>query len=104
MNFLIFVAGRIRNGQRVGLKDFPYSEKYEKYLYKGRPLTLEEFNEASEIVFNANYRNNGFSFCPKAIPIEVQEPAKKEVQKAKTAPKIEDVSWDLAMSATKTKS
>lgn len=67
MKFIIYVAGRIRNGQRVGLSDFPYSEAHGKYIYQGRELTLEDFNAAAEAVFQPNYRNNGYTFCPLAI-------------------------------------
>ena len=82
MQFIIYVAGRIRNGQRVGLSDFPYSEAHGKYIYQGRELTLEEFNAAAEIVFQTGYRNNGYGFCPLAIDPEAQarRQAKAEAQ------------------------
>ena len=67
MKFIIYVCTRIRNGQYPRLPDFQYSEEHAKYIYLGRELTLEEFNVACPSVFDPNYRNNSYSFCPEVI-------------------------------------
>lgn len=68
--FIIFIAGRLRQGQFPRLADFPYSEKHGKYIYQGRELNAEEFNAAAEAVFSPNYRNNGYSFQPQVLEAE----------------------------------
>lgn len=67
MKFIIFICTRIRHGQYPRLPDFQYSEKLGKYIYQGRELTLEEFNAAALVVFDQNYRANGYNFAPMAI-------------------------------------
>lgn len=81
MKFIIYVAGNIRNGQRVGLADFPYSEAYGKFIYQCRELTLEEFNAAAVIVFSPTYHSNEFTFCPLAIDPEAEAKAAAESQR-----------------------
>lgn len=80
MKFIIYVAGRIRNGQRIGLADFSYNETHGKNLYLGRELTLEEFNAAAVKVFDPNYRSNGWTFCPAVLEVvESVDPPAEEV-------------------------
>lgn len=70
MKFIIFVAGNIRNGQRVGLPDFPYSEAHGKYIYQNRELEFDEFNDIAVRVFNPNYHTNEFTLCPLLVAVE----------------------------------
>ncbi|MEI6676274.1 MAG: hypothetical protein WCO57_13975 [Verrucomicrobiota bacterium] len=67
MKFIIFICNRIRHGQYPRLPEFFYNEEVGKYVYQGRELTLEEFNAAALVVFDPNYRSNGYNFCPMAI-------------------------------------
>lgn len=95
MKFIIFICTRIRHGQYPRLPDFQYSEKLGKYIYQGRELTLEEFNAASLVVFDQNYRNSGYNFCPMAIeaveevaPVPVAEPVAPVEETTTRAPKF----------------
>lgn len=85
MKFIIYVAGNIRNGQRVGLPDFPYSEIHGKFVYQCRELTFEEFNAAALIVFNPFYHTNEFTFCPQAIAAKSEAAAAPSVVKREPA-------------------
>lgn len=67
MKFIIFIATRLRHGEHPKLKDFPYSHDHGRYLYQGRELTSDEFNAAAKVVFDSNYRGNGYAFRPEAI-------------------------------------
>ncbi len=67
MKFLIFIAGRIRNGHFPRVPNFQYNEAHGKFCYLGRELTSDEFNAAVPDIFNPNFRNNGYTFAPLAI-------------------------------------
>lgn len=75
MKIIICVAGNIRNGQRVGLPDFPYSEAHGKYIYQNRELELDEFNAIAVVVFHPNYHTNEFTLCPLLVAEEAVVPA-----------------------------
>lgn len=73
--FIIFVAGRIRQGQFPRLPDFPYSAAHGQYIYQGRELDEDEFNVAAAKVFSPNYRNKGFNFQPMVVVPVVEDAA-----------------------------
>lgn len=84
MKFIIFIATRLRHGEHPKLKDFPYSHEHGRYIYQGRELTADEFNAAAKVVFDSNYRGNGYAFRPEAIapaeaPAEATEPEQSEL-------------------------
>ena len=68
--FIVFISTRLSQYQFPRLDDFKWSEKFGKYLYLGRPLTFDEFNEASKNVFSPDYNSEGFAFCPQALTAE----------------------------------
>jgi len=75
MKFIIFICTRLSNGQYPRLPDFPYNSELGKYVYQGRELTLDEFNDAARVVFEQNYRSNGYHFCPMAILPAIESPS-----------------------------
>lgn len=88
MKFIIFICNRIRHGQYPRLPDFFYNEELGKYVYQGRELTLDEFNAAALVVFDPNFRSNGYNFCPMAIAAveaAATAPPAKVFRKAKPA-------------------
>ena len=74
---IIFIAGKIRNGQFPKLPGFAYNEEFGKYLYQGRPLSLAEFNAAAETVLDVSERR--FSLSVRLIPGEVAEKAEQSL-------------------------
>jgi hypothetical protein len=93
MKFILFVVVSGR-GTCPRLPDFSYNEELQLWVYQGRTLTADEFNEASARVFHPNYRNKSFTIRPKVIAEattpeptvdetdEKQEPATTEEPKA----------------------
>ena len=71
MKFIIFICSHLQHGEYPRLPDFPYNEALGKYIYQGRELTLEEFNEAALVVFDPKYRTSGYAFAPQIIADEV---------------------------------
>lgn len=67
MKFIIFISDIIRHGQFPRLANFRHSRVLDKYLYLGRELSVDEFNEASKVVFNPEFRNEGFTLRPAVI-------------------------------------
>lgn len=78
MKFIIFINSRIRHGQSVRHPDFSYNAEHQKYIYGGRALTADEFNDAAARVFSEKYQTKGFVFSPMVV---------KEVEA--TAPPVE---------------
>lgn len=68
MKFIIFIASRLRHGEYPKLRDFPFNQQHQRYIYQGRELTADEFNAAAKVVFDAGYRGNGYTFQPEALP------------------------------------
>lgn len=68
MKFIIYISSRLRHGEYPKLPEFPFSQEHGKYIYKGKELEADEFNEAAKRVFHIDYRANGYSFRPEAIP------------------------------------
>jgi len=91
MKFTIFIADVIRQGQYPRVDHFEYAKQYDKYIYLGRELSVEEFNAAAKLVFCPNFRNQGFSFCPMAIE-PVEECSATDAPPADTAPNESDPS------------
>lgn len=67
MKFIIFISDIIRHGQFPRLANFRHNRVLDKYLYLGRELSVDEFNEASKVVFNPEFRNEGFTLRPAVI-------------------------------------
>ena len=67
MTFIIYISSRIRQGQPVRHADFQWNEKHGRYLYLGRELSADEFNDAAATVFNKEYRGKNFTFTPMAL-------------------------------------
>ena len=86
MKFIIFICTRLSNGQYPRLPDFFYDATLAKYIYQGRELTLDEFNSASKVVFDQNYRSNGFHFCPMALDPPPPLPPSKVFKKPTPSP------------------
>lgn len=86
MKFIIFIADNIRHGNFPRVDGFEYSQAYEKYLYAGRELSAEEFNEASKRVFSPDFRNQGFSFRPQAVEPKAAIKAAAPPQPVEQAP------------------
>lgn len=80
--FIIFISTAIRYGQFPRLDRFKYSKEYDKYIYDGRELTVEEFDVAAKRVFDPSFRHEGFSFCPQSVSAEVAAAAQES--RAKT--------------------
>lgn len=86
MKYIIFISDNIRQGNFPRVDGFEYSQAYDKYLYAGRELTVGEFNDACNRVFDPDFRNQGFTFRPQAVepkvihaPVPViEEPAAEE--------------------------
>lgn len=78
MKFIIFINSRIRHGQSVRHPDFSHNAEHQKYIYGGRALTADEFNDAASRVFSEKYQTKGFVFAPMVV---------KEVEA--TAPPVE---------------
>ena len=77
--FLIFIASRIRHGQSVRHPDFSYNAEHQKYIYGGRALTADEFNDAAARVFSEKYQTKGFVFAPMVVKeVEATAPPTKE--------------------------
>ena len=75
MKFIIFITTYLQHGEFPRLPGFSFNSDYGKYLYEGRELTADEFNLAAKRVFNPEYRAEGYSFRPEAIPAPVIETA-----------------------------
>ena len=81
--FIIYISTRLSQFQFPRIADFSYNKEFDKYLYKGRPLTLEEFNAGSKVVFAESFRNEGFLFCPQAI--EAKALTEEEIEAERVA-------------------
>ena len=93
MNLIIYVSSRIRHAQAVRHPDFSYSERHGKYLYGGRELSQQEFNEAAERVFSEKYLTKGFTFAPAVV-----EPAPEPAPESVTPPEAPDIPAETAPS------
>lgn len=89
MKFIIFISDNIRHGNYPRVDGFEYSQAYEKYLYAGRELSADEFNEAAQRVFNPDFRNQGFSFRPQAVEPKVVKKAAEPVIESVEEPAAE---------------
>lgn len=85
--FLIVIAETLRQGDFPRIPQFEYSPEHEKYLFLGRPLTLEEFNEAAKRVFSPGFPGQGRNFAPMAIEVEVEDEGKAPKTPTPPAPK-----------------
>jgi hypothetical protein len=84
--FIIFIATRLSQFQFPRIPNFSFSKKFDKYVYEGRALTVEEFNEASKLVFSQGFKSDGFIFCPQAVEVSAEE---HQAAVAKYAEKLE---------------
>jgi hypothetical protein len=75
---IIFIAGRIRPGSFPRVAGFSYNEEHQKYLYGGKPLTLEEFNQAAEIALDSLDRRYSISVRLVDSPEFLASQAKEE--------------------------
>lgn len=71
--FIIFIATRLSQFQFPRIAGFSFSKKFDKYVYEGRALTVEEFNEAAKTVFSDKFKSDGFIFCPQAVEASEEE-------------------------------
>lgn len=78
---LIFIAGKIRQGQFPRVPGFAYSEEYGKYLYGGAPVPLDEFNAAAEVALDPAEKR--FSLSVRIVDVLTPE------EKAAEAARIE---------------
>lgn len=94
---IIFIAGKIRQGQFPKLPGFAYSEEYGKYLYSGAPVPLDEFNAAAEQILDPADRR--FSISVRIVdvltPEDVARIAKEEAE-AKAAEEASRVAAEKA--------
>lgn len=84
--FIIFIATRLTQFQFPRISHFSYAKQFDKYVYEGRALTVEEFNEASKTVFSEAFKGDGYIFCPQAVKVSKEEHA---AAVAKYAEKLE---------------
>lgn len=98
MNLIIYVSSRIRHAQAVRHPDFSYSERHGKYLYGGRELSQQEFNEAAERVFSEKYLTKGFTFAPAVVESAEVPPAPEPAPEPVTPPEAPDIPAETAPS------
>ena len=79
MKFLIFIVTNSRRGN-PRLAGFSFSDTYQKYLYQGRALTSDEFNEGVAIFLEKPINAKGY-----AISVKVIDPVADEAMKAAAA-------------------
>jgi hypothetical protein len=70
MFLAIFIADTIRHGQYPRIPNFQHNNAIDKYLYLGRELSVEEFNQAANEVFSPDFRNEGFTLRPVVLTDE----------------------------------
>jgi len=83
MKFLIFILTTRRAFPR--LKGFSYNDEYQKFLYQGRSLTSDEFNEGVEIFLNKPLNARGYTISVQAIETEpvIETAAEQKSKKSK---------------------
>jgi hypothetical protein len=78
--FIIYLQTKARRVPKIG--GYIFNERHGKYLWKGRPLTAEEFNAAAEEVFDREQPHITYKPTVRVLHAEKKTEAKTNLELA----------------------
>lgn len=71
---IIFISSKVPYGAAPKERGFSYCPEHDKYCFGGRELSVDEFNEAAQVVFQNPNRVSPYKFSVAIIECELPDP------------------------------